>query len=162
MNSWAKKANNESYAAPAVTQSARYSGGYRTESRTSDNYHDRYMQLSSNVAQRHPHQSQPRERMGRIGGSWRHIREVLGYTGTQVCFVDGLVSLYDKDTMSNGSQRGPAWRARLSGPTGYSANLSGHELTGSLGNSGPTYELNHNQTTTGGDSKYKGFYTLRQ
>ena len=26
---------------------------------------------------------------GRIGGAWRHIKEVLGYRGSQICFVDG-------------------------------------------------------------------------
>ena len=65
--------------------------------------------------------------MGRIGGSWRHIREVLGYTGSQVCFVDGLVSVYDKEG-GHEVPRGPAWRARLAGPTGYSANLSGQDI----------------------------------
>lgn len=30
-----------------------------------------------------------RERHGNVGGSWRHIREVLGYGGSQLVFVDG-------------------------------------------------------------------------
>jgi len=106
MNSWAKSDNT-------VPQSAR-----------GESYQDRYLQLSANVADRYPSTGRPRERMGRIGGSWRHIREVLGYTGTQVCFVDGLVSLYDTDNKSAGLHKGPQWRARQSGPTGYSANMS--------------------------------------
>ena len=131
--------------------------------RAEANYYDRYMQLSSNVAQKHPNPGRPREHIGRIGGNWRHIREVLGYTGTQVCFVDGLVSLYDKEQAARaGPQRGgAAWRSRLAGPTGYSANLQGHELTGQAPK-GPAYELDHFNTSRGGDSKYKGFYTLRQ
>ena len=30
-----------------------------------------------------------RLRQGRIGGSWRHIKEVLGHGGSRVCYVDG-------------------------------------------------------------------------
>jgi len=142
MTSWAKK-DTPDYVPPP--QSAR-----------GDNYHDRYMQLSANVAIKHPNPGKPRERMGRIGGTWRHIREVLGYTGSQVCFVDGLVSLYDlEDKQLN---RGPNWRARMAGPTGYSSNLSGHELRGTL-SGGPGADGERSARDT---HKYKGFYTLRE
>lgn len=104
-------------------QSSSFQKPLRDPSR-SDDYYQRYLELSSNVAYRHPHLATPRERQGRIGGSWRHIKEVLGYTGSQVCFVDGLVSLYDKEVRESAVSRGPAWRARLNGPTGYSANLA--------------------------------------
>jgi len=30
-----------------------------------------------------------RLRQGRIGGSWRHIKEVLGHGGSRVVYVDG-------------------------------------------------------------------------
>ena len=35
-----------------------------------------------------------RERQGRIGGSWRHIKEVLGHGGSRVVFVDGKSEVF--------------------------------------------------------------------
>ena len=34
-----------------------------------------------------------RLRQGRIGGSWRHIKEVLGHGGSRVVYVDGWYSI---------------------------------------------------------------------
>ena len=33
-----------------------------------------------------------REKIGHSGGNWRHIKQVLGYGGNQVCFVDGKIN----------------------------------------------------------------------
>lgn len=60
-----------------------------------DDHFKRYQELSNKVAYRYPNPGLPRERQGRIGGSWRHIKEVLGHGGGQICFIDGLVRQYD-------------------------------------------------------------------
>ncbi|ELT90647.1 hypothetical protein CAPTEDRAFT_220997 [Capitella teleta] len=60
-----------------------------------DAHYSRYLSLSQNVAQRYPNPGPPRYREGAIGGNWRHIKEVLGHSGSRVIFVDGLVSLED-------------------------------------------------------------------
>lgn len=70
--------------------------------RRSDEFYRRYNQLSAKVAYQYPDPGVPRERQGRIGGSWRHIKEVLGHGGTRVVFVDGLVRLYDQEKKSVG------------------------------------------------------------
>merc|ERR1712227_925530 len=72
--------------------------------RRSDEFYKRYNQLSAKVAYQYPDPGTPRERQGRIGGSWRHIKEVLGHGGSRVVFVDGLVRLYDQDKKTAGSE----------------------------------------------------------
>ncbi|XP_055997272.1 uncharacterized protein LOC130047074 isoform X6 [Ostrea edulis] len=47
-----------------------------------------FSNLSSKIAYRHPNPGNPRQRQGRIGGSWRHIKEVLGHGGSRVVYVD--------------------------------------------------------------------------
>ncbi|ESO97614.1 hypothetical protein LOTGIDRAFT_228247 [Lottia gigantea] len=54
-----------------------------------DKYSRAYTDLSKQIAYRHPNPGKARERQGRIGGSWRHIKEVLGHGGSRVVFVDG-------------------------------------------------------------------------
>nr|XP_022340246.1 uncharacterized protein LOC111134935 isoform X2 [Crassostrea virginica] len=44
--------------------------------------------LTSKIAYRYPNPGNPRQRQGRIGGSWRHIKEVLGHGGSRVVYVD--------------------------------------------------------------------------
>lgn len=56
-----------------------------------------YAELSKKIAYRYPDPGMPRIRQGRVGGSWRHIREVLGHGGSRVLFVDGLVRRYDTE-----------------------------------------------------------------
>ncbi|KAH9518702.1 hypothetical protein Btru_006006 [Bulinus truncatus] len=56
-----------------------------------------YTDLASQIAYRYPNPGMPRAREGAIGGTWRHIREVQGYSGSRMCFIDGLVTLYDQD-----------------------------------------------------------------
>ncbi|KAL5007391.1 hypothetical protein ScPMuIL_016197 [Solemya velum] len=60
-----------------------------------------YTDLTSKIAYRYPNPGLPRERQGRIGGSWRHIREVRGHGGSNVLFVDGLVSMYDQEEFNH-------------------------------------------------------------
>ncbi|XP_055997269.1 uncharacterized protein LOC130047074 isoform X3 [Ostrea edulis] len=59
-----------------------------------------FSNLSSKIAYRHPNPGNPRQRQGRIGGSWRHIKEVLGHGGSRVVYVDGLISVYDSDNFN--------------------------------------------------------------
>ncbi|KAK6191955.1 hypothetical protein SNE40_003522 [Patella caerulea] len=54
-----------------------------------DKYGKAYTELSQQIAYRHPNPGKARERQGRIGGSWRNIKEVLGHSGSRVVFVDG-------------------------------------------------------------------------
>ncbi|XP_033752418.1 uncharacterized protein LOC117336143 isoform X2 [Pecten maximus] len=59
------------------------------------NYRKTYADLTSKIAYRYPNPGAPRLRQGRIGGTWRHIKEVLGHGGGRVCYVDGLIRVYD-------------------------------------------------------------------
>ncbi|GFR74197.1 zinc finger SWIM domain-containing protein 6 [Elysia marginata] len=63
-----------------------------------------YTDLAHQIAYRYPNPGLPRIRQGAIGGTWRHIKEVLGHHGSRVCFVDGLVSVYDTDRFSEALQ----------------------------------------------------------
>ncbi|XP_052064773.1 uncharacterized protein LOC127704680 isoform X1 [Mytilus californianus] len=63
-------------------------------------YNKTYADLTSKIAYRHPNPGVPRQRQGRIGGSWRHIKEVLGHGGSRVVYVDGLISVYDKENFN--------------------------------------------------------------
>lgn len=67
-----------------------------------------YSDLTSKIAYRYPNPGLPRLRQGRIGGSWRHIKEVLGHGGSRVCYVDGLVGVYDEENFNQTlSTQGP-------------------------------------------------------
>lgn len=59
-----------------------------------------YTDLTSKIAYRYPNPGLPRLRQGRIGGSWRHIKEVLGHGGSRVVYVDGLVGVYDEENFN--------------------------------------------------------------
>ncbi|KAK3101127.1 hypothetical protein FSP39_001148 [Pinctada imbricata] len=59
-----------------------------------------YNNLTSKIAYRYPNPGKPRQRQGRIGGSWRHIKEVLGHGGSRVVYVDGLISVYDSENFN--------------------------------------------------------------
>ena len=63
-------------------------------------YNKTYADLTSKIAYRHPNPGVPRQRQGRIGGSWRHIKEVLGHGGSRVVYVDGLISVYDQENFN--------------------------------------------------------------
>ncbi|XP_076471407.1 uncharacterized protein LOC143301187 [Babylonia areolata] len=60
-----------------------------------DYYKRVYDDMTKKIAYRWPNPGTPRNREGRIGGTWRHIKEVLGHGGSRFVFVDGLVSVYD-------------------------------------------------------------------
>lgn len=79
-----------------------------------------YSDLTSKIAYRYPNPGLPRLRQGRIGGSWRHIKEVLGHGGSRVIYVDGLVSVYDEEnfntTLSNQGPYRPHLRRVLYSP----------------------------------------------
>ncbi|XP_013391518.1 uncharacterized protein LOC106159686 [Lingula anatina] len=72
----------------------------------SNDFFSAYQDLSDKVAYRYPNPGLPRERQGAIGGSWRHIKQVLGYGGAQICFIDGLVRQYDTDKFNEYLQTG--------------------------------------------------------
>lgn len=82
-----------------------------------DSYHD----LTSQIAYRFPNPGLPRLRQGRIGGSWRHIKEVLGHGGSRVCYVDGLVAVYDEENFNQELQAQSPYRPHLRRQL-YSAN----------------------------------------
>ncbi|KAL8584817.1 hypothetical protein ACOMHN_037522 [Nucella lapillus] len=60
-----------------------------------DYYKRAYDDLTQKIAYRWPNPGTPRNHVGRSGGTWRHIKEVLGHGGSRFVFVDGLVSVYD-------------------------------------------------------------------
>lgn len=82
-----------------------------------ESYHD----LTQQIAYRFPNPGLPRLRQGRIGGSWRHIKEVLGHAGSRVCYVDGLVAIYDEEQFNQELQARSPFRPHLRRQL-YSAN----------------------------------------
>jgi len=56
-------------------------------------------------------------RQGAIGGTWRHIKEVLGHHGgSRICFIDGLVSVYDTDKFTQALQPQLPYRGKMVQP----------------------------------------------
>ncbi|CAH1786404.1 unnamed protein product [Owenia fusiformis] len=64
-------------------------------------YDKAYYDLMQKVAYRYPNPGPPRERAGRIGGTWRHIKEVQSNGENRVVFVDGLVRVYDTQKVNS-------------------------------------------------------------
>ncbi|XP_059170654.1 uncharacterized protein LOC131952138 [Physella acuta] len=56
-----------------------------------------YTDLAQKISSRYP--SSPRRREGAIGGTWRHVREVLGHGGSMLCYIDGMVSIHDNEAL---------------------------------------------------------------
>jgi len=81
-----------------------------------DKFQRSYTDLAHQIAYRYPNPGLPRIRQGAIGGTWRHIKEVLGHHGSRVCFVDGLVSVYDTDKFSEALQPQLPYKAKLVQP----------------------------------------------
>lgn len=84
-------------------------------------FRESYADLTQQIAYRFPNPGLPRLRQGRIGGSWRHIKEVLGHAGSRVCYVDGLVSIYDEEQFNQTLQAQSPYRPHLRRQL-YSAN----------------------------------------
>jgi len=84
-------------------------------------FRDSYADLTSQIAYRFPNPGLPRLRQGSIGGSWRHIKEVLGHSGGRVCYVDGLVAVYDEENFNQQLQARSPYRPHLRRQV-YSAN----------------------------------------
>ncbi|XP_064603908.1 uncharacterized protein LOC135469241 [Liolophura sinensis] len=78
---------------PTMDQANNFRSVY--DSTPEERFNKNYQEMTQRIAYRHPNPGMPRSRQGRIGGSWRHIKEVLGHGGSQICFVDGLVRMYD-------------------------------------------------------------------
>merc|ERR1711893_319887 len=171
--------NGPSPSDPRIAAAAQ-SAPYRAfaEPGRKDDYYSRYMQLSQNVAYRYPDPGPPRQREGAIGGSWRHIKEVLGHGGSRVVFVDGLVSLYDIDKHHLAKKHMPL-RASISTPL-YGASRHDSDSYQKLlkddlekqaykpwedkvTNCKPLPDVNATtKNLPGSPSKYKGFYTMRK
>lgn len=81
-----------------------------------DKFQETYSGLSHQIAYRYPNPGLPRIRQGAIGGTWRHIKEVLGHHGSRVCFVDGLVSVYDSNRYSEALQPPLPYKGKLVHP----------------------------------------------
>jgi len=132
-----------------------------------DEFYNRYHMLSRNIAFRYPDPGQPREREGRIGGSWRHIKEVLGHTGSRVVFVDGLVRLYDLDKSMLRKKSMPM-QASLKLPAHYKEDrdlqkADEHQRKCQPWVEGPQLPpIQKPHDLPGEPAKYKGYYTLRK
>jgi len=144
------------------------------ESARRDEYYNRYMALSQNVADRYPDPGAPRERQGAIGGSWRHVKEVLGHGGSRTIFIDGLVSLYDMDMDWLRKKESPAMRQVSNSSFGVTRNdVDSYKATCQRELEQKSYKpWEHendvlppiNDTTRelpGEPSKHKGFYSMR-
>ncbi|XP_045176348.2 uncharacterized protein LOC123536911 isoform X2 [Mercenaria mercenaria] len=84
-------------------------------------FRESYADLTNQIAYRFPNPGLPRLRQGSIGGSWRHIKEVLGHGGSRVCYVDGLVSVYDEEQFNQNLHAQSPYRPHLRRQL-YSAN----------------------------------------
>ncbi|XP_064635326.1 uncharacterized protein LOC135492676 isoform X2 [Lineus longissimus] len=65
-----------------------------------DAYFQRYMELVDKKAYRYPDPGMQKQREGCLGGSWRHVKQVLGQGGNNLVFVDGLTRLYDHSELN--------------------------------------------------------------
>jgi len=72
-----------------------------------------YDHLTNQIAYRWPNPGSPRAREGCIGGTWRHIKEVLGHGGSRFVFVDGLVSVYDQQKFTEKLQAQLPYRPHI-------------------------------------------------
>ncbi|XP_052798838.1 uncharacterized protein LOC128230532 isoform X3 [Mya arenaria] len=76
-------------------------------------FRESYADLTNQIAYRFPNPGLPRLRQGSIGGSWRHIKEVLGHGGSRVCYVDGLVAKYDEEQFNQDLANQSTYRPHL-------------------------------------------------
>jgi len=93
----------------------------QTSSQAAEDYNDKfeksYSDLQHQIAYRYPNPGLPRIRQGAIGGTWRHIKEVLGHHGgSRICFIDGLVSVYDTDKFTQALQPQLPYRGKMVQP----------------------------------------------
>ncbi|KAK6191956.1 hypothetical protein SNE40_003522 [Patella caerulea] len=143
-----------------------------------DKYGKAYTELSQQIAYRHPNPGKARERQGRIGGSWRNIKEVLGHSGSRVVFVDGLVGMYDTNRFTDDLCAQQSARPHLNGDGFVPAKYEPVNLTTQM----PEYDPSSNRLPSVPDAmprmdygdddvnrkmalleedKYKGFYKYR-
>ncbi|KAJ8306063.1 hypothetical protein KUTeg_016608 [Tegillarca granosa] len=61
-----------------------------------DDFHKAFLAVSKQIPSlSYPEFGPPRLRMGRAGGSWRHVKEVLQAGGHRIVFVDGQIRWED-------------------------------------------------------------------
>ncbi|XP_070199797.1 uncharacterized protein [Littorina saxatilis] len=78
-----------------------------------DGYKRTYDNLTNQIAYRWPNPGTPRAREGCIGGTWRHVKEVLVHGGSRFVFVDGLVSVYDNQKFTERLQAQLPYRPHI-------------------------------------------------
>lgn len=133
-----------------------------------------YADLTSQVAYRYPNPGVPRVRQGRIGGSWRHIKEVLGHGGSRVVYVDGLISIYDQENFNQSlhaqSPSRPHIKKNMFGPGSNRIGVKWPETPGEgvqLPNIAETVQYKHVDPDVARklglqtSDKYKGFYRYK-
>uniref|UniRef100_K1R3K9 Uncharacterized protein n=1 Tax=Magallana gigas TaxID=29159 RepID=K1R3K9_MAGGI len=98
MNDWMKVSRN---GVPVTMSDNNWHNLKQSEQKEHDiQFKKAFNNLTSKIAYRYPNPGNPRQRQGRIGGSWRHIKEVLGHGGSRVVYVDGLISVYDSENFN--------------------------------------------------------------
>ncbi|XP_011435825.2 uncharacterized protein [Magallana gigas] len=86
MNDWMKVSRN---GVPVTMSDNNWHNLKQSEQKEHDiQFKKAFNNLTSKIAYRYPNPGNPRQRQGRIGGSWRHIKEVLGHGGSRVVYVD--------------------------------------------------------------------------
>lgn len=131
-----------------------------------ENYEDTfkrsYSDLAHQIAYRYPNPGLPRIRQGAIGGTWRHIKEVLGHHGSRVCFVDGLVSVYDTDKFSEALQPPLPYKGKLVHPP-YVPTQSEHDINnGKKGVHFPKVESDmERKIKMASNPRHKGHYQFK-
>ncbi|XP_061183094.1 uncharacterized protein LOC134238279 isoform X3 [Saccostrea cucullata] len=98
MNDWMKVSRN---GVPVTMSDNNWHNLKKSEQKEHDlQFKKAFSNLTNKIAYRYPNPGNPRQRQGRIGGSWRHIKEVLGHGGSRVVYVDGLISVYDSENFN--------------------------------------------------------------
>ena len=54
-----------------------------------DDFEQTYVDLVAKRAYRHPHPGAPKGREGCMGGTWRHMKEAIGYGPGRLMWIDG-------------------------------------------------------------------------
>ncbi|XP_062576394.1 uncharacterized protein LOC134238279 isoform X5 [Saccostrea cucullata] len=86
MNDWMKVSRN---GVPVTMSDNNWHNLKKSEQKEHDlQFKKAFSNLTNKIAYRYPNPGNPRQRQGRIGGSWRHIKEVLGHGGSRVVYVD--------------------------------------------------------------------------
>lgn len=159
MNDWMKVSRN---GVPVTMSDNNWHNLKQSEQKEHDiQFKKAFNNLTSKIAYRYPNPGNPRQRQGRIGGSWRHIKEVLGHGGSRVVYVDGLISVYDSENFNQALTSQVPMMPHIKNKVSSEATQVGESVNyPSVQGASPSYQDGDVARKMGLNvsPKYKGFY----